>query len=227
MRTLLSLIAISLALAAAGCIFDPPPEPEPPPPQPLPGRDTPENAIKRFIGLYAAKDIVEYEKMFTGDFTFEFSNSADPELVMKYALGWFKADETASAQNLFQGGVTSEGFPVSAARSVDLTLTPTVPVDDNGPTRDPELYKVLLASVNLRVDLGYDITYIVGEAPPQSSRFFLVRGDGAVGLGADQPADANHWYVWNWRDESPPLKPSFEPEQSEPTTWGRLKDEYR
>ena len=192
----------------------------------LPTNETPEGAVLRLIGLYETRDAVEYGKLFTGDFKFEFSNSADPDLVQKWALGWSRSDEIVAAQNLFQGGANSHGIYQPAALSIELQLLPTTPSDDNTSGRDPDLYKALLAAVDARIDVPGDITYVVGQAPPQSNRFFLVRGDAAVGLGPDQPADANRWYVWNWRDESPVLK-GLVPTQSESSTWGRVKDLYR
>ena len=201
-------------------------------PPPVVGPQYPSNAlpastIRRFVALYETKDAVEYPKLFTGDFRFEFSNSADPGLVILYPGGWTKYDERIAAQNLFQGGVNAGGGAVEAAQVIELSLTPTTPVGDGSAGKDSSLYKTLLASIELQIDLPSGDRFVAGEAPPQTNRFDLVRGDAAVGLEADQPADSLHWYVYRWRDESPPLKPSFEPEQSEATTWGRLKALYR
>ena len=82
--------------------------------------------------------------------------------------------------------------------------------------------------------VGEETTYIIGEGTdPQNHRFFLVRGDFAVGLSAEQVADSTRLYIWNWRDESPPLSKGTGPrdlsaEQSLPAgehllTWGELK----
>ena len=76
--------------------------------------------------------------------------------------------------------------------------------------------------------------FLIGQAPPQNNRFFVVRGDEAQGLTADQAADSLHWYIWNWRDESPPVKPSGDfgtsqvgQDGSPNTTWGAAKALYR
>ena len=181
----------------------------------------------RFIAMYEQRNATEFAKLLTGDFTFEFSNAADPDLVSQYSGGWFKNDEIISTRNLFEGGTNRTGYFLEGALSLELTLTPTTPVDDNTPGRDSNLYKTLIASVDVLIDLPGEDDFVIGQAPPQTNRFFLVRGDAAVGLEADQPADASHWYIWNWRDESPPVGKPQSPLQNESSTWGRLKGLYR
>jgi hypothetical protein len=204
-------------------------------------QSTPENTIKRFVQLYELKKDVEYEKLFTGDFLFEFSNSSDPDLANEYSAGWWQEDEMTAAKNLFRGGVNNDGVYQAAARTVDLDLVQVVPQDDNSEGRDPLTYKVLFTPVTLTVQLPPDeeepegATFVVGGADPSVHRFFLVRGDYASGLRDDQPADAKHWYIWLWRDESTVFKSVGAPRsegqellvQVEPTTWGRLKGLYR
>jgi hypothetical protein len=183
--------------------------------------------VLRFIHFYEQRDATEFSKLLTGDFTFEFSSAADPELAQKYSEGWFKDDEVISTRNLFEGGTAENGVFLVGALRIRLTLTPTAPADDNSPGRDPDLYKTLVASIHLVIDLPGDDDFVVGEAPPQTNRFFLVRGDAAVGLEADQPADENHWYIWSWRDESLPIGKPQAPLQNESSTWGRVKGQYR
>ena len=70
--------------------------------------------MKRFVGAYEQKKVQEYQDMFTSDFTYEFSNGTDPDLVTKYSTGWFKSDETESSSHLFQGW-TPPGLPFEPA----------------------------------------------------------------------------------------------------------------
>jgi len=227
-----------LSLAVSGCIFSP--KDEPPGDggsTQIPGNDTPENTILRFKGLYAQRNASEYEKLLTGDFTFEFSNAADPNLVQQYSTGWYRDDEVISARNLFEGGTDQSGVYREGAVAIEVELTPTAPTDDNGAGRDPTFYKTLLTSVRVFIDLPGADDFIIGEAPPQTNRFFLVRGDYAQGLTMDQPADSLHWYIWNWRDESPALKgsgPGGDLQTSQEglipslyATWGEAKARYR
>lgn len=183
-------------------------------------------AIRRFMEVYSQRLPAEYAKLFTGDFVFEFSNAADPSLVQQYTDGWTKEDEVAAATHLFQGGVIEAGFFVPGALDIEISFVQTLPTDDNGDSRDPTFHKVLVTPVQLAIQVPGDVTYTVGEGTPQNHRIFLVRGDRAVGLEPDQPADAQHWYIWKWIDESPPLKPQA-PTANESMTWGRIKGLYR
>lgn len=218
-------------------------EPEPPEPRPIvyPSSETPESTIQRFVMLYEAKNHTEYARLFTGDFLFEFSNSADPDLANEYSTGWFRADEQAAAANLFHGGVNNDGVIQPAAEDIDLDLVQMVPQDDNGDGRDPVVHKVLFTPVVLTVQLPPSpqepegLTFVVGGADPARHRFFLVRGDHALGLAEDQPADDRHWYIRLWRDEStvsssassPWSEGADLPVQTEESTWGQVKAVYR
>ena len=235
MRKQLTFLALAAVLAGSlsGCIFSPSKD-EPVPPAPDgPINDTPENTIARFIWAYENKKSQEYEGLFTGDFTFEFSNSADPLLANQWSTGWFRNDEVLSARNLFQGGTNLAGEPQEAASSIDLILTRTQPVDDTE-GRDPTKYKVLSTPV--------DALIVVPPKPPatdptqyvvtnNSHRLFLVRGDAAASLAESQPADTTRWYIWSWKDEtvgisaaSGPLKAAAASGPSSVTaTWGRVK----
>src|SRR2546426_12844940 len=109
-------VVVFASLVFAGCsseVTKPPPPPPPPPPP------SPQGTILRFIAAYEQKKTQEYQDLFTGDFTFEFSNSTDPDLVNMYANGWFLTDEKESSTHLFQG-YTPPGQPFApAASSID------------------------------------------------------------------------------------------------------------
>jgi hypothetical protein len=207
---------------------------------PLPQNNTPEGAIQRFIATYERKDSSEYTRLFTGDFLFEFSNSADPDLANEYSAGWFKEDERISANNLFHGGVNNDGVFQDAAQSINLDLITTTTQGDTTSGRDPTKFRLLYTPITLTIHLPPSVddpegtTFVIGGADPVPQRFFLVRGDAATGLNADQPADSLHWFMWFWRDESipgygPESRPGGRnsPWHANDATWGRLKALFR
>jgi hypothetical protein len=206
-KPLVSFLFVALALiGTSGCIFSPDKDdPKPEPPAPIPGNDTPENTMRRFMATYEQKKGIEYEGLFTNDFTFEFSNAVDPTLAAQYASGWFKEDERISAQNLFQGFTNGSGLFVPAATSIDINLAPVAPQPD--PTA-PDLirYYQLQSEVDATIVVPpgtgqtEETTYLVDN---NVHRFFLIRGDAAAGnLAPEQPADSLHWYIYRWRDET-------------------------
>ena len=229
-RTLRLLVVPALALALA--CDDKGTDPDPPvvPTQP-------EDAITRLIWAYENQRATEYEALFTGDFVFEFSNSADPTLANQWSTGWFKSDEVLAARHLFQGGVNLDGKYLPPASSIDLIFTKTVPVADTE-GRDSTRYRVLSTPVDAVVVALPDSTgaeptrYIVMN---NSHRFYLVRGDAANGLTPSQPADSVHWYIWAWRDETVGFRvpagrgadAAAVPTPTVPTTWGKVKGVYR
>jgi hypothetical protein len=225
--------AAALLLAGAtGCdsTFSPGPPYETPPPAP-PLNDTPGGAIKRLVWVYENKQAANYENLFTGDFAFEFSAAADPLLAQYYASGWLKLDETTSARHLFQGFTNDSTGYHPPATSIDLTFNQTIPTDDTD-GRDPAKFKVLAT----RVDGVIVVPPTGSETEPTRyvidnnfHRFFLVRGDAAAGLGAEQPADSTHWYVYRWIDETAqPVAPSgVSSKAGQNSSWGGLKASYR
>jgi len=199
----------------------------------LPPNDTPEHAIQRFYLSYEKKMAQEYEDMFTGDFLFQFS-TLDPLLRQQYSTGWFKDDEKISARNLFQGGTNSAGEYMQPATSIELTLAKTQPVNDTE-GRDSTQYKMLFTPLDGVIEVpnpqnpADPTKYIMSG---NQHRFYLVRGDVAQGLTTRQPADASHWYIWKWNDETVQLggaPGSLETSQPAPgpTTWGRVKAQGR
>jgi hypothetical protein len=224
------ILGVPLALLAfsLGCST----EPEQPP-RKKPVILGPAETVNRLIQVYEQKNTTEYAKLFTGDFLFEFSQATDPDLANEYASGWSCEDETIAALHLFQGGVNSNGEFMPAAQTIDLDLIQKVPLDDNSGIRDPAKYKVLFTPVTLTVQLPPSQedpegrTIVVGGADPAVHRFFLVRGDAADSLAANQPADSSHWYCYRWRDESSSLQAPGEYREVESTTWGRVKGDWR
>ena len=230
-RNRIAALVLAAALAlGAGCGTEPDPKPQPPAGL-QPPNDTPKNTILRFIAAYEGKKTAECQALFTGDFVFEFSNSADPGLANRWSAGWFAADESVYVKNLFLGGTTLDGAYQEAAGRIDLIFTKTEPVadtDSGAPTR----FQVLSTPV--------DGVFVVPPKPPatdstyyiitnNSHRFFLVRGDAAAGLKSTQPTDSTHWYVWKWADETvgAPAAPAAFERATVPASWGKVKGLYR
>ena len=238
--TRFGLVAVAICLVlglSAGCGSDKSTEPEPTL-DPFPASSTPEGAVKRFVAVYNAMDSTEFARLLTEDFTFEFSNATDPDLVAQFATGWVKDDEIISARNLFQGGVNSSGLFQPRPNTIDLDFLQSVTRPDTIEGRDSTYYRVLLTPITLTIDVPprpgetEGTTFLVGAGgSPSVQRFFFVRGDEAQ-LEPGQPADSLHWYLWRWRDESTPqLKPHpgsrLGPLESNEATWGQVKAFYR
>lgn len=200
MRKFLALMVV-VALTSSGCIFSPDKKPGETPPTPLPPPDTPANAIERFRLAYEQKLAPEYQAMFTGDFTYEFSTSTDPTLVQQYSTGWFKHDETESSSHLFAGYTPPGGNTLEPASTISITLGQKIPTDDNSSGVDPTTHKVLATRVDGQIvvpNSGAPATTY--EISNNFNVFYIVRGDLAVNLDSTQPADATHWYIYRWVD---------------------------
>jgi hypothetical protein len=217
-----------LLVVAAGCVTEP--VHKTPTPVPAPLNDTPANTIQRFVWAYENKKSIEYEQIFTEDFTFEFSTATDPELAAQYAAGWLKLDEKTAANHLFGGFMDDSTGYHPPASSIDLIFAKTAPSDDTD-GRDPDKFKVLAT----RVDGVFivpptggqteDTRYVIDN---NLHRFFLVRGDAAASLAAGQPADSTHWYIWRWWDETGQVyAPASLRASSMNSSWGSVKATYR
>jgi hypothetical protein len=191
--------------------------------------------VQRFKQAYEQKKAPEYQGMFTGDFTYEFSNSTDPSLVTQYSTGWFKADEKESSSHLFSGFTQPGGATLSPASTISITLAVTTPTDDNSSGVDPATHKVLATRVDGQIVVpqpGAAATTFVIEN--NYNVFYIVRGDVAVNLDSSQPADASHWYIYRWVDLTGSAAPNgglrtsstSEPAVS-PITWGAVKGRWR
>jgi hypothetical protein len=229
-----TLMAVALATVLTGCVFSPKKD-KPVAPDPLSDNTTPANAIKRFLGSYEQKKAPEYQGMFTGDFTYEFSNSTDPTLVNLYSTGWFKTDEKESSSHLFNGYTPPGGQTLPAATTIDINLAVMIPTDDNSSGVDPASHKILAT----RVDGGITVpqagqeplTYVITN---NYNVFYLVRGDAAVDLDTTQPADASHWYIYRWVDlsEATPAPAgglrtaSTAQPQLSPMTWAHVRADW-
>jgi hypothetical protein len=183
----------------------------------------------RLVGAYESKSPVNYQAMFTGDFTYEFSNSTDPTLVQQYATGWFKIDENESSNHLFNGYTIPGGAHLQAASAIALKLASMLPQDDNTSGLDPRTHKILETRVDGSVTVPASPNPLTYEINNNFNELRLVRGDAAVGLDSTQVADSLHWYVYRWVDLTEalaPASPTREPTPAQSTTWGEVKARY-
>jgi len=221
-------LAFLFLLLVLGCSDDhafqqPPPPPPPPPPSPV---------IQRLIYAYEQKKATEYQSCFTGDFTYEFSPSADPALVQQYATGWFKNDEKESSSHLFTGYTPPGDSTLPAAATIDINFAVGIPTDDNSAGVNPETHKILATRVDGVITVpesGGDVLTFAIEN--NFNLFYIERGDVAVGLDSTQPADNQHWYIYRWVDltGATAVRSAFAdgPVPTKPMTWGAVKARYR
>ena len=238
-RIALSIACTMLALLASGCGTEP--ERKPPVDGKIKQREPPEEAIARFVWAYENRKGIEYEQIFTEDFTFEFSTATDPELAQQYQNGWFKLDEKTSARHLFEGFTDDSTGYHPPASSIALTLAKTTPSDDTE-GRDPTKFKVLATRVDGVITVPptgtqtEDTRYVIDN---NLHRFFLVRGDAALDVNSNPTvlppllADSTRWYIYRWIDETAGITgaPSggLSPASASPspmflpTSWARVK----
>jgi hypothetical protein len=225
------LMVMVLAPLLSGCVFSPKSSPiKQPPPPALSDNTTPQLAMERFIGAYEQKKAAEYQGIFTGDFTYEFSNTTDPTLVTQYSTGWFKTDEKESSNHLFTGYTPAGGQTLPAATSIDIKLASDIPGPDQA-APDPTKYQVLLTRVDGSITVPQSgaepLTYLITN---NLNEFHLVRGDAAVNLDTTQPADTTHWYIYRWVDltgsagQNAVVHPASTSQPAlTPATWGHVK----
>jgi hypothetical protein len=238
MRKYLAVVFTAAALTPllSGCVFSPKPSNKvPPPPPALPENTTPQLAIQRFVLAYEQKKATEYQGIFTGDFTYEFSNTTDPTLVQQYSTGWFKTDEKESSNHLFTGYTPPGGTTLPAATTIDINLATDIPTDDIS-SPDVRTHKVLPTRVDGSITVPQSgsepLTYLITN---NYNQFYLVRGDVAASenrnLDTTQPADSTHWYIYRWVDlsGSSPAPNSIRTASTSdrttltPATWGHVK----
>jgi hypothetical protein len=177
-----------------------------PPAGTTPLNDTPKNTVRRFESFFERKDSGELHSLLTSDYTFEFSPTVDGSLCIKYSDGWSKEDESLCMRHMFYGGSTNHGWQLRHAERILLELSNYSTAPEPG--KDGNKFQTVVVTASLRIELsrcsqtGERIVMEL-EGPPyvHRHRFYLVRGDAAV-LAEGQPADANHWYIWKWCDET-------------------------
>jgi hypothetical protein len=232
---LLRSAALALVLAVpvlAGCggnPFTPPIDDGGGLPPNTPLNDTPQNTLLRFEATYENQVIAEYEKLFTSNFRFTFSNQSDPELVTQYGNTWGKDDEVESTSHLFNGFTNELGEFQGPASAIALSLDGASFIDDPSRPDSAAFYKyVIVPSVNLNITIAGGEEFQI-SAPHD---FYLVRGDVAL-LDPAQEARADRWYIYRWDDKSAPLaagatRLATHDASGGParTTWGSLRARY-
>ena len=224
-----------LLLVVAGCgggnkSTDPVPEELP---AGTPQADSPPHLVQRFEATWEAQALNQYALLLTEDFRFEFSNAADPGLVVTYGDHWKKADEVAAITQLFDGFTPLGGTYIPGASTIRITLPPlSFDPDPDHPDSTTHYREVSLGTFAMIVDVApaggqVDTTrYQIGNGNRQD--VYLVRGDAAV-LAAGAARDSTRWYIRRWEDKTPGIllgkTPVINPGSF--TTLGRIKALYR
>lgn len=165
---------------------------EPEAPEFLPVSDSPLGATSRLLASYRLERLDDYAALLLPGFRFIFGDSA---LMVAHPDGFTRADEIASARNLFNGFTDASGVVRPAARSIETSLDTVVVCGEPDPPDSAIHYQVATVhGLHLRIALEDGTGFDVG---PACHEFHLVRGDVAA-RAPDQPGDADHWYVWRW-----------------------------
>jgi hypothetical protein len=224
-RFLVALLGV--ALLSAGCSSTPSTtQPNVPA---LAGNDSPANATSRLVGAYRQKNQAAYADMLTGDFNFQFSPSTDPALVQQYPTGWARLDETESSSHLFTGFTPQGGAAMPAASNITIVFADSVPADDNSPGVDPATHKILDTRVDGTITVPQSGGSLVYSIANNEDIIYFVRGDAAALVDTTQVADAQHWYVYKWKDVSQNFipRPNSSGVLAKASTWGGIKATYR
>jgi hypothetical protein len=187
--------AVSLLLALALCALLATPG-EPDAPEALPASDSPLGALTRLLVSYRLERLDDYAALLLPRFQFEFGDS---ELRAAHPNGFSREEEITSARHLFQGFTDESGVQRPAARAISTSFDTVCASDEPGRADSAAQYQVLVAcGLRLQIELEDGTGLDVG---PACHEFHFVRGDVAA-CGAEQPRDADHWYLWRWVESS-------------------------
>jgi hypothetical protein len=224
------LVLVLLVLVAFGCSgdSDDPVSPQPPQsglPDSIPPANTPANLLERFEASWEHEVVAEYTSLLAADFGFTFSSQADPDLASEYGSNWKRADEIASTTHLMAGFTDDDGVYQAPTASILLSLDGLSIVDDPDYPDSAAWYKLVIVpsfSAYLRLADTEQTEFLI-QAPHD---LHLVRGDAAV-LAPGQEARSDRWYLRRWVDRSPSLSAGPVILPARPTSWGRIKADYR
>lgn len=219
-----------LALLATGCGSESTFRPQPKPPPWEWTNDSPQALMLRFDRTYEFQDLPNYERLFTSDFRYTFSQASDPTLVATYGNAWGKEDETESSRHLFEGYTNTGAELIPAASRIEVEFMGVQYQPDYMHADSTDHYmKVIVGTVNLQIEVPTTPDSTVYQISARHE-FFVVRGDAAV-LDEGQEARSDRWYVRRWDDLSTSLSgapaSSDGPTPARTTTWGSLKAQYR
>jgi hypothetical protein len=166
----------------------------------LPSQDSPVGLVHRFQALWEHLALDDYAALLTDDYRFV---SLEPDLAPEIR---HRDDEIAAAEHLFHG-FTRAGRWMPPAIRITVDLDPfTVGPDPDQPNAD-RYQRVVIPRRTLRVEFE-DGTAWVSE---MRDELRIVRGDVAA-LVPGQRADADHWYIAEWKE-------SWAPIEEQPRQW--------
>lgn len=183
----------------------------PPPPPPYLEPSSPANVLSNLRTAWRQRDLQEYGKLLSEDFTFAFDSldASDPEDPLPRE--WSRTDELEAAECLF-ANEKIEGIDVS------WTPRPASSVGDGIPNR----WKIRADAVNLNVLTRNENNQIWIYEVRSPHQVFYFREDRADTL----PCGRRRWYCTRWEDS--PIEPLREKSGGmgrSPAhwSWGRIK----
>ncbi len=203
----LTILALALALGAAGCFnpFDPRVSEQRAASTPAPAPSSPTNVIKLFEWCWANREPSLYSEIFTDDYRFLFAPSDSAGNPYRDSP-WLREAELSMATHMFSGGLDLP--PASDITIAIDNLLVSQP--DPRPGKDPKWHRSVRTSVNLRITFeakgASSVSSVVGYA-----LFYVVRGDSAVIppelAGQGFRPDSTRWWIERWEDETAGLSP--------------------
>jgi hypothetical protein len=172
LRGALIAVAITMAMAGAGCIFG---ATETPPTGEVREPTTPENVIYNLEFSYNTRDIQLYKQCLSDNFTFYFNASDVGTDVNGYVIpsSWGYEDDWTSADNMFKNA---------------YEITMELPEGDVGePSPSDTTYTATNISISLLVMVDADNGFIANKG---TLEFTFVK----------DPDNPNYWVIKDWRD---------------------------
>lgn len=186
MRLGFLLLVPALLVVLTGCPWDPDKgdNPDPDPTIYLP-QSAPANCLENLITAYVDRNLDEYLKLFSEDFTFVFSPddiSQDPDIPVQWGL----AEEQESTENMFTSDIVDE---------IELNFTQSVA--DSAGDEFPGTWKAIVSEVELRVftrtEDGEPLTLKVSDG---FATFYFKE------FPEETASDGKTlWRIWRWEDQ--------------------------
>ncbi len=206
MRSWPCILVLSLALIL-GCSSDAQKKPGPPPSIYLP-RTSITNVLANLTRAYTEKNYEEYQKLVDTSYEYIFAPQ-DIGGPSNIPASWGRADELASANNLFNKEPNKDGY---WAETISLSYTAG---PDTTTNLNPNWRKVVLKDVLLRVNSRHKTTSdpLTYEVSGDEADLYLVQTQETA-----PGTDLHIWRIVRWED-----KPILGATKTSSTTWGAIR----
>jgi hypothetical protein len=189
----------------AGCPWSPGKNPViPPQPSNYLPQTSPANVMANLQTAYGDRNIAEYRKLFTDDFTFVFNplDPSDPD--HPNPASWGLVDEMQATENMFKDEL------VTKIELSSYSLGVPEPVDSL--TYGPRAWKVRVDQANLQVATRTPENELLTLVVDGTTEMFFFREEPTKPVGG-RPT----WYIFRWEDQpitskSPPVAASGKPD---------------